>query len=188
MSILNPITDTASLALDPALEPEARLQSLLRRWLGNYFTGAPFQTRGALAGTVENKTFAACDFMWQEDSIPKDPQKPMIHTSFTGIGSERLDLAAGSSGHNDRWLIEMMVRVASNLTDTAMPGRNAEWLARRVAGQLQWLLVSGEREALSVCGVTEMRVERPPVMIPGGGAWHMRMLTASCLTRREQAR
>jgi hypothetical protein len=187
MDILNPIVDAASVALDSALEPEARLQSLMRRWLGNYFTGVAFPTRSALLLLPENKTFMACDFMWQEDETPKNPQKPLIHVVFSNVASERRDFTAGTTGHNDRWQMEVMIKVPVNLTGTAMEGQNAEFLVRRLAGQVQWLLGSGERQALSVHGVNELRVERPPVLMPGT-SWHMRMLTASCLTRREQSR
>lgn len=186
MSILNPITDAAVLALNPALEPEHRLQSLLALWYGNYFTGIPFTSR-ALLGNTEQWTFAACDFQWQEDEMPENPQKPLIHTVFTNPGSKRLDMTAGSYGHEDRWLMEVMVKVPVNLSGTPMKGKNPEHVARRLAGQVQWLYSSSEREALAVCGVNEVRVERPMVILPGT-AWHMRMMMVSCMTRREQAR
>lgn len=186
MAILNPITDAGVLALDAALEAEHRLQSLLALWYANYFTGAAFSTRAAGGGT-EQKTFLACDFQWQEDEMPENPQKPLIHTVFTNPGSKRLDMAAGTYGHEDRWLMEVMVRVPVNLSGTPMKGKNPEHVARRLAGQVQWLYSSSEREALAVCGVNEMRVERPMVILPGT-SWHMRLMIVSCLTRREQAR
>jgi hypothetical protein len=186
MSILNPIVNAAVTALDPAVENEHRLQSLLRLWLGNYFTGAPFTTR-ALAGGTEQRTFAACDYMWQEDEMPKDPQKPLIHVIFTNVGVKRLDMQAGAFGHDDRWQIELMVKVPVNLTDTGMPGQHAENLVRRVAGQVAWLFASSERAALAIHGVVELKTERPPVLLPGT-SWHVRMMQASCLTRRVQAK
>lgn len=187
MAILNPITDAASAALDPALEPEARLQSLLRRWFGNYFTGTPFTTRSQLLGLTEQKTFMACDYMWQTDEPPQEALKPIIHTVFTNVESERRDHSAEATGHNDRWLLDITLKVPRNLTGTELHGLNAEFEVRRLAGQMQWLITSGEREALSVHGVMELRVERPPVILPGG-IWAMRVLTASCLTRRDQPR
>ena len=187
MAILNPIVNAAVAALDPALEGEQRLQSLLRLWLGNYFTGVPFTTRAMVTGTTEIRTFAAVEFMWQEDETPKDPQKPLLHVVFTNVGVKRMDMQAGAFGHDDRWQLEVMVKVPVNLTDTAMPGSHAENLVRRVAGQVAWLFASGEREALAVHGVVELKTERPPVLLPGT-AWHMRMMQASCLTRRVQAK
>lgn len=186
MNILNPITDAAVLALDPALDPEHRLQSLLRLWLGNYFTGTAFTTR-ALLGATTSTTFPACDFMWQLDATPTNPQKPLIHSVFTGATNERLNLQANSHGNDQRWLIEMIVKVPANLTGTPMTGKNPEHFVRRLAGNLQWLLGSSEREALSACGVLEFKLERPAVIIPGD-AWHTRQVVASCLTRSVQAR
>jgi hypothetical protein len=186
MEILNPITDAAVLALDPALEPEHRLQSLFRLWYGNYFTGAPFQTRGALGSTGE-LTFPACDFQWQEDEMPENPQRPQIHTVFGNATTRRSDRSEGTFGHDDRWMIEIYVKVPSNLTGTPLHGKNPEHVARRLAGALEWLYSSSERGALSQCGVMELRVERPPVILPGT-SWHARMMTASCLTTREQSK
>ncbi len=186
MSALNPITDSATLALDPALEPEARLQSLLRRWLGNYFGGVSFTTRTPF-GTTEQKLFQRCDFMWQEAETPNNPPYPLLHLVFSQLATERRDHAQATTGHDDRWMIEIMIKVAANLTGTAAAAQNPEFLARRVAGQVQWLLASGEREALAECGVNELKVERPPVVL-AVTSWHMRMMVASCLTRREQAR
>jgi len=186
MEILNPITDAAVLALDPALEPEHRLQSLFRLWYGKYFTGVPFNTRGA-GGVTEQKTFLACDFQWQEDEMPENLQRPQIHTVFSNASTRRTDRSEGVFGHDDRWMIEIYVKVPSNLTGTPYAGKNPEHLARKLAGQLEWLYSSGERGALSQCGVMELRVERPAVILPGT-SWHSRMMTASCLTTREQAR
>ena len=186
MSILNPLTNAGVLAIDGTLEPEARLQSLLRLWLGNYFTGVPFTTR-ATATTTTTKPFPACDFLWQEDVMPANPQKPVIHTLLTPAGTERLDLSAGVFGHSDRWQLDIMLKVPATLSGTPMVPGNPEHLVRRLAGQVQWLLSSGEREALAAHGVNEVKVERPPVLLPGT-TWHMRLLTAGCLTRREQAR
>lgn len=186
MSILNPITDAAVLALDPALESEHRLQSLLALWYARYFSGAAFTTR-ALGGGSESKTFIACDFQWQEDEMGENPQRPILHTVFVNPASRRMDLVAASTGHEDRWLIEVMVKVPVNLSGTPLKGKHPEHVARRVAGQVQWLYASSEREALAVCGVNEIRVERPPVILPGT-SWHMRMMTVSCLTTRQQAR
>jgi hypothetical protein len=186
MAILNPITDSAVLALDPALEGEQRIQSLMALWYANYFTGLAFTTRAAGGGTMQ-KVFAACDFQWQEDEMPENPQKPILHTVFHDGRRQRMDMAAGVYGHDDRWMLDVYVKVPSNLSGTPMKGKNPEHVARRVAGQVEWLFSSSEREALSVCGVLELRVENPPTILPGT-SWHMRMMVASCLTRREQAR
>lgn len=183
MSILNPITNAGVLALDGTLEPEARLQSLLRLWLGNYFTGAPFTTRNT--GGTQSMTFLPCDFLWQEDVMPKNPQKPVIHTLMTSA-TERLDLKAGVFGHSDRWQLDILLKVPPVLTATPVLPGNPEHVVRRLAGQMVWLFSSSEREALATLGVHEMKLEHPPAIVPGTG-WHMRMLTASCLTRREQA-
>lgn len=184
--ILNPITDAAVMALDPALEAEHRLQSLFRLWYGNYFTGTAFATRD-LAGETAEQTFIACDFQWQEDEMPENPQRPLIHTVFSNAATRREDRQAGVFGHADRWVIEVYIKVPVNLTGTPHHGKNPEHLARRLAGQVQWLYSSGEREALAVCGVNEIRVDRPPVILPGT-SWHSRMMMASCLTLRQQAR
>jgi hypothetical protein len=186
MSILNPITDAAVLALNPALEPEHRLQSLLALWYGKYFTGVPFTTR-AVGGGTEQQTFMDCILQWQEDEMPENPQKPIIHTIFTDPRTERLEMAPATFGQDDRWIIEVLVKIPVNLSGTPLRGKNPEHVARRLAGQVNWLYTSSEREALSVCGVTEIQVVRPPVILPGT-SWHMRMMTVSCLTRREQAR
>lgn len=183
MAILNPITHAGVLAMDGTLEPEARLQSLLRVWLGNYFKGTPFTTR-ATGGSTGPLTFPACDFLWQEDVMPDNQQKPVIHVLLTS-DTERLDLKAGVFGHGDRWQLDMLLKVPPTLPVTL--SGNPEYVLRRLAAQMVWLLSSSEREAISAHGVHELKLERPPVIVPANG-WHMRMLTASCLTRREQAR
>lgn len=186
MSILNPITNAGVLAIDKALAPEMRLQSLLRLWLGNYFTGEEFTTR-AVGGATGPLTFHACDFLWQDDVMPTNPQRPVLHTLMTPAGTERRDLKPGVFGHDDRWQLDVMIRVPADLAGTPMTG-SAENLVRQVAAEAQWLFSSSEREALTEAGVMEMKVERPPVMLAPAGIWRMRMMTASCLTRREQAR
>lgn len=186
MAIINPITNAAVLALDPALEGEHRLQSLLRIWYGTYFGGSPFTTR-ALNGGTEEKQFIACDFQWQEDEMPERPTKPFIHTVFTNPGSRRMDMSAGTTGHEDRWIFEVTVKVPINLTGTSLSGKNPENVVRRLAGQVQWLYGSSEREALAACGIEEIRMDRPPVILPGT-KWHQRLMMASCITRRAQAR
>lgn len=185
MSILNPITDAAVIALDPALEGEHRLQSLLRIWLGHYFTGAPFTTRTAAGGT-EQKTFMAVTYLWQEAVMPKNPQAPILHIVFSNLNTQRLDMADQVRGHDDRWMVEVLCMVPANLTATPMKGQDPQNVVRRLAGQVQWLFESTELEALSVHGVMEVQVKRPPAIVMGTG-WAMRIMTCSCLTRREQA-
>lgn len=186
MIILNPITDAAVLALDPAIAGEKRMQSLMRLWLGNYFTGTPFSTRDT-NGNVVQKTFMSVDYMWQEDEVPENPQKPLLHIVFTNAATSRMDMKAGVYGNDDEWLLDVMMKLPVNLSATPMAGRNPEHVARELAGQVQWLFSSGERAALAVCGIHHLRVERPPILLPGT-SWHMRLMTASLLTRREQGR
>ena len=186
MAIINAITNAGVLGIDGALEPERRLQELLRVWLGKYFSGVAFATR-TVAGGSENKTFQACGFLWQEDAMPESPGGPLIHVFFPNAGVERLDLSPGVFGHGDRWLLDILIKVPGTLSGTTLTPANPEHLARKVADQVLWLLGSSEREALSACGVEELKVERAPVPLPGG-TWHTRMLLASCLTRREQSR
>jgi len=183
MSIFNPITDAGVLALNGNLEPEARLQSLLRLWLGNYFTGTPFNTRGG-SGT-QSMTFLACDFLWQDDVMALNQQKPVIHVLLTS-DTDRLDLSPGTFGHTDRWQLDLLLKVPPVIA--SLTPLNPEHALRRLAGQVVWLFSSGEREALSVHGVRELKLENPPVLVPSSGGWHMRMVTARCLTRREQPR
>jgi len=110
----------------------------------------------------------------------------VLHTLITPAGTEQLDLRPGVFGHDDRWQLDVMIKVPADLAGTPMTG-SSETLVRQVAAQVQWLFSSSEREALSAAGVLELKMERPPVML-SAGTWHMRMMTASCLTRREQAR
>ena len=185
MAILNPITNAGVLAIDKALAPEMRLQSLLRLWLGNYFTGLPFTTR-AVGGGTGPLTFSPATFLWQDDVWPLNPQQAVLHTLITPAGTERLDLRPGVFGHDDRWQLDVMIKVPGEFAGTPMTG-TPENMVRKIAAETLWLFSSSEREALTAVGVTELKVERLPVMLPPN-TWHMRMLTATCLTRREQAR
>jgi len=179
MAILNPITNAGVLAIDGNVEPEARLQGLLRLWLGNYFAGIPFTTR-AEGGTTTAKTFIACDFLWQDDVMPLNAPKPVLHVVMTADGTERMNLKPGVIGHRDRWLLEVTIKLPGTLD-------SPEYMARRLAGQVLWLFSSSEREALSVCGVEELNVEAALTLIPVVNGWHRRMMMASCATRREQS-
>ncbi len=186
MTILNPITHAGVLGTNANLEPEARLQGLLRLWFGRYFSDTAFTTRGA-GGTTGTLTFAACDFLWQDDKMPVNPQRPVIHTLFTPLETQKQDLTAGMNGQADRWQLDVMIRVPGpGLTVAGMTG-TGDQVTRHVASQMLWLMTSSERDALSIHGVHELRVERPPAIMPST-TWYCRMLTASCLTRREQAR
>lgn len=186
MAIQHPITNAEVAALDFALEPERKLQSLLALWLGNYFTGQPFTTR-KLGGGTETKTFAKATLQFQEAEQPKNPQEPILHVLFDKIESTRQSRTEASHGHEDQWILTVMTKVPASLTGTGQTDSNAEYLVRRVADQALWLFSSGEREALSVHGVCNLEVERPPAVF-SGGAWLMRMMTVSCVTFREQAR
>ena len=94
MTILNPITHAGVLGTNANLEPEARLQGLLRLWFGRYFSDTPFTTRRP-GGTTGTLTFAACDFLWQDDKMPVNPQRPVIHTLLTPLETQKQDLTAG---------------------------------------------------------------------------------------------
>lgn len=185
MEILNPITHPEVIALDPALRAEERLQSLLYLWLKTYFGGAPFQTAAAGGGTVA-RTFTHCTFDFQESALPKDPARPQIHVVMPDRRTRREDYLAGQTGHDDDWMLDLMVKVPANLTLTQMPGISAEEVARDVGGELEWLFGSTERAALGIHGVNRIKLERPSTILPAS-AWQMRMLVVSCRTRREQA-
>lgn len=185
MSALNPITNAQVLALDPALEPEHRMQSLWHLWLKKYFSGTPFTTRAG--ETTEEKSFMDCVILWQQDTMPEAPGKPIIHVAFGEPGMTRQDMSEGTYGHANRWEISIFVKVAPNLTSGPYAGKDPDHVARRVAGQIEWLLSSSEREALSEAGIWETRIEQPARILPGT-SWNMRMLMASCLTQRSQSK
>lgn len=186
MAILNPITNAAVLALDPATRGEERLQSLLHLWLKTYFGGSAFTTLKA-DGTTESKTFTKCTYAYQEDKLPDNPQVPQIHLVMPDRRTKRENYKANELGHDDDWTIDVMAKVPVGLANTEMPGISAEEIARRLGSELEWLFDSTEREALSIHGVTKIRLERPSTLVPAA-AWQMRMLVVSCRTRREQAR
>lgn len=185
MSILNPITHPSVLAIDPALRAEERLQSLLYLWLKTYFGGAAFQTLKA-DGSEETRTFTHCTFDFQESALPKSPDKPQIHVVMPDRKTKRRDYTPGEAGHDDDWMLDIMVKVPANLTRTDMPGISAEEVARDAGGELEWLFGSTERAALGIHGVNRIKLERPSTILPAS-SWQMRMLVVSCRTRREQA-
>ncbi len=193
MATLNPLTHAdpaklaAVLAIDPATRAEELLTKILYLWLAFYFSGEAFETLTAGGVSTEEKTFTPCTFAFQEDSLGDNPQNPQIHLVMPDRKQRRLDYNATERGHDDDWTIDAMVKVPANLSATEMPGVSAEDIARKVGGELEWLLDSTEREALGEAGVTQVRLRRPAVLLPAG-AWHMRMLVFSCRTRREQAK
>jgi len=192
MAALNPLTHSSpaklarALALDPATQAEERLTMLLYLWLARYFSGAAFQTLDPDGGTAA-MTFTHCTFAFQEDELPVNPQKPQIHLVMPERKTRRLDYTDRLRGHDDDWTIDAMVKVPANLSGTGMGGTSAEAVARKVGGELEWLLDSTEREALVEAGVTRVRLLRPATLLPAG-AWQMRMLVFSVRTRREQAK
>jgi len=186
MAILNPITNAAVLALDPSLRAEERLQSLLALWFEKYFGGSAFTTLTADGGT-ESKTFTHCTFAYQESTLPESPQLPQLHLVMPDRKTKRRDYAANQAGHDDDWMIDVMIKVPATLTGSSMVGVSAEDIATRAGSEAEWLLGSTEREALAIHGVTRIKLERPSTLLPAS-AWQMRMLVFSCRTRREQAR
>lgn len=192
MAALNPLAYPADpaflatvLALDPAIEGERRLQSLLHIWLLHYFSGASFNTR-TTTGTTE-RTFTRCDLHWQETELPESPPRPILHLTFPDIRTQRLDYRPDSIGHSDTWIAHLLVRVPPSLTLTSMPGANASHIAQQVAGEAQWLLGSSEREALEEHGIYDVTVTDPAVLLPSPD-WKLRLLVFTCRTRRELAR
>jgi hypothetical protein len=186
MAILNPITNAAVQALNPALRAEERLQSLLYLWLKRYFSGAAFTTLTP-SGSTETLTFDHCDFDFQEGVLSSPGQRPLIHLVMPDRSSRLRNHQPGSRRFEDDWVIDAVVKVSANLSATAMNGVSAEEIARRVGGQLEWLLGSSEREAINAHGISRIRVERPSSLLPAS-AWQMRMVVFSCRTTREQAR
>jgi hypothetical protein len=193
MAVLNPISHpdpavlTAVLGLDPTLQAEERLQSLLYLWLGKYFSGVAFQTLDE-DGEAEGKTFTKCLFDFQEGVLPENAQHPQIHLVMPDRKATRRDYVTQRTGHEDDWTIDALIKVPATITKTQMPGSSAEEIARRVGDELTWLLGSTEREALGLVGITRVKVERPSTILAGAGPWQMRLVVFCCRTRREQAR
>ena len=188
MAVLNPITDAAVLALDPSLEPEARLQSLLHLWLKRYFTLLRHEGQDGYEGQADpccQKTFVPCEIIWQSDALPDPATKPVIHVVLPERATVRRDESPTGSGHDDDWTGTVFIRVPAILSGTTLPKTNPDHTARRVADQVAWLLSSSEREALTACGVVHLRLERPPAIVAATGPWRMRMLVFACRTRRE---
>jgi len=192
MPALNPITHAnptilaAALALDPATRAEERLQSLLWLWLSRYFSGTAFTTR-AIGGGTEQRTFSACTVDFQESSLPENPQIPILHVIFPERKSSRRDYTAGTRGKDDDWTVSLFVKVPATLAATAIPGNQSDIIAKQKAGELEWLLESSEREALTEQGITRIELASPSTIIPSD-AWSVRMLVLTCRTRREMAR
>lgn len=187
--MLNPIAHphlAAVLALDSGSRAEERLQSLLLLWLMRYFGGAPFQTLKA-DGSEETRSFTHCTFDFQESALPPDPAKPQIHVVMPDRRTRMRNYSTSETGHDDDWMIDLMVKVPANLTKTDMPGISAEEVARDVGGEVEWLFGSTERAALGIHGINRVKIERPSTILPAS-SWQMRMLVVSCRTRREQAR
>jgi len=184
VSILNPITDAGVLAIARSSEPEHFLQALLHVWLRRYFSGAAFMTAGP-GGVAEERRFSACDLAWQEDVLPESAQRPVIHLILPDRRIRQRNYSPASHGHDEDWMVDVLVKVPSNLSATAMDG-TPEQVVRRVADQVAWLLGSPERDSLTAHGVTRIRLQRPPAILPAS-LWQMRMLVFSCRTRREQS-
>ncbi|RYD50150.1 MAG: hypothetical protein EOP85_00170 [Verrucomicrobiaceae bacterium] len=185
MAALNPITRADVIDLDPSTHAEERVQSLLHLWFSRYFSGNPFMTIAPDGGT-EQKIFQQCLMAYQETSMKESPDLPVIHIVMPDRNTRRRDYNRGSIGHDDEWMIDVMVKVPHGLTATSMPGLSAEHIATRVGGQIEWLLGSTEREALMEHGFTRIKIERPSSILPAS-VWQSRMLVFSCHTRREQA-
>lgn len=193
MAVLNPISHPDAtvlqsvLDLDPAVQAEERLQSVLYLWLRKYFSGVQFQTLDE-DGQAAGMTMTKCSFEFQEGKIPPDPQTPQIHLVMPDRKAKRRDYVAERSGSDDDWTIDALIKVPATITKTEMPGTSAEEIARKVGDELTWLLGSTEREALNQVGITRVKVERPSTILAGSGPWQMRMVVFCCRTRREQAR
>lgn len=185
MAILNPIDGAAVAGMVAAMNPEGRLQSLLRLWYGSYFGGSAFNTR-SVAGGQSALTFQQLDLLWQEDELPENPQRPSLHTILTPVTLAQDRTLATETTSTDGWQADLIVRVPVNLSGTPFKGQNPEHLARRVAGEVIWLFCSSEREALAQWGVHEIRLHSGPRILPGT-AWHARQIAATMTTFRSQA-
>lgn len=193
MATLNPISHPDAtvlqnvLNLDPTLQAEERLQSLLYLWLRKHFSGVPFQTLNE-NGQAVPITLTKCLFDFQEGSLPEDAQNPQIHLVMPDRKATRRDYVSERSGTEDDWTIDALIKVPSTITATEMAGTSAEEIARKVGDELTWLLGSTEREALNHVGIMRVKVERPSTILAGSGPWQMRLVVFCCRTRREQAR
>lgn len=192
MPALNPITHAdawklaAALAVDPDTAAEERLKQILYLWFGFYFSGTAFNTLLPNGGTVA-KTFTHCLIDVQDGKLPENAQRPVIHLVMPDRKTRRTDLATGTRGHDDDWTISVFVKVPSSLSDTEMKGVDPDYIAAKVAGELDWLLCSKERQALTEEGITQVRLAKPSVILPPT-TWKMRMAVMTCRTRRQQAR
>ena len=189
--VLNPITDERVLLVDGSLHPERRLQSILHVWLKFYFSGQEFQARAEGGGT-KGYTFDQCSIEMQEAERADGAEQadgsrpvqtlPVIHGVFPDV--QRRSYRSGDQVRAEDLAVTLnfMVKVSKNLSATGQAQTNPEYLCRRIADNLAWLLNSSERAALSVLGIHNLRVRSGPVVMPGS-VWFMRMLTVSLVMR-----
>lgn len=184
MATVNPLVHPTLTALDWAVEPERKLESLLKLWLGHYFSGNAFATRG-IAGN-EAKVFLPALVRMQENGPLYNPSKPVLEVSFDGAGCEWERRSEFRRGYRDEWIVTVVAKVPSAMTVLSSKTVEPEYLVRRLASQALWLFSSSETEALAEHGVVRMAVEMTPT-IHNSGTWLGRIMTVSMETFRQQS-
>lgn len=180
MVVLNPITNAASLAVDGNLHPEKRMQELLHCWLKDRFTGAPITVDGLARGTTGQRTFDLAAVTWAE-SAESGEGKPLIHLAVVDHRKARRAIKGWTIQYRHVWTIQVLVKVPRNLTGTGRAPQ-PDFLARKVAADLEWLIESPEKLALAAVGIQHLAVRGPSVPV-ATSQWQARALVIECVTR-----
>lgn len=181
-SILNPVTDSAVLAIDPNRYPEQRVQELLDCWLADRFKGLPI-TIHAVGGSTRSITLELCPVQWNESPPPKGSAGSVVLHLVQIDRRKRVQaLKTGVTGERNDWTFQVIVKLERNLTGTP-GGPQPEQRVRRVADDLAMLLGGPEKAALAAVGVEHVEVASGPTMMTTS-QWDARLLILKCSTRR----
>lgn len=185
MVIRNPITNAAALAVDGNAYPEKRMQELMHCWLKDRFTGAPISVDVLPRGSTAARTFDEADVAWGESAV-KRQGNPLLHLALLDHRKTRRGLTAWDIQYRHVWTVQVMVKVERNLTGSDKKPQ-PDFIARKVASDLEWLIESPEKLALAAVGIEHLKTTGPSVPV-ATAQWQARALVIECVTRSSHPR
>ncbi len=185
MVIRNPITNAGALAVNGDRYPEKRMQELLHCWLANRFTGNPITVDALPVGTTEQRTFDLVTVAWGESAL-SGQGNPLLHLAVLDHRKARRAVKPWNIQYRHTWTVQAMVKILRNQTGTDKKPE-PDFLARKVASDLEWLIESPEKLALAAVGIQHVRITGPSVPL-ATAQWQARALVIECVTRSEHPR
>lgn len=140
-------------------EVEARVESILSKWLRFYFSGVPFTTVDADGADVV-RTYDLCEVLFNQGRAILQPKPDtLIHFQVADNRGEGC-VSGNKTLVRDSFVWNVFVKTSGNKGN-----RRTEYENRRVASQLKQLMSGCEVQSLVAVGVQRLNVRRGPLPV-----------------------